>query len=62
MEIHTSEIARKLLEQNILNDPTFSLSELFQIRDACLLLARYGLEDKDLLKEVLMYLGQKVGE
>jgi len=60
--IHTTEIARELLAKNILNDPTFSLQDLFKIRDACLILARFGLEDIDLLNETLKYIVQKVGE
>ncbi len=60
MKIHTQEIARKLLEQNILNDPGFSIKELFEIRDSCLTLARYGLADMNLLEETLKYIGQLV--
>ena len=60
--IHSKEIARELLAKNILNDKTFSISELFQIRDASLLLAKYGLEDKALLEETLCYIEQKTEE
>ena len=55
-------LARELLAKNILNDPTFTIKELFEIRDACMILARFSLEDKNLLNEVLRYIGQKVGE
>ena len=57
-----NNIARKMLAKNILNEPTYSLQDLFRIRDACITLARYGLGDKDLLNETLKYLEQKVGE
>ncbi len=60
--LDTKAIARELLAKNILSDPTFTLKELFEIRDACMMLARYGLEDKDLLQETLKYLGERVGE
>ena len=57
--VDTKEIARKLLAKNILSEPTFTLKEIFEIRDACMILARYGLHDQDLLDECLKYLGQK---
>ena len=60
--LDTKILARELLAKNILNDPTFSLQDLFKIRDACLILARFGLEDIDLLNETLKYIVQKVGE
>ena len=57
-----NNIARKMLAKNILNEPTYSLQDLFRIRDACITLARFELEDKSLLNETLKYLEQKVGE
>ena len=60
--VDTKILAREMLAKNILSDPMFTLSELFAIRDACLQLARFGLEDKELLNETLKYLGQKIGE
>ena len=60
--LDTKILARELLAKNILNEPTLSLKELFEIRDACLSLARYGLEDKDLLNEALKFIEQKIGE
>lgn len=60
--IHSTEIARKLLEKNVLNDPTFTIQDLFKIRDYCLGLAKYGLCDQDLLDEVLQFIKEKVGE
>ena len=60
--LDTKILARELLVKNILNEPTLSLKELFEIRDSCLSLARYGLEDKDLLNETLKYISQKIGE
>ncbi len=61
-KIHTTEIAKELLAKNILDESTYSLQDLFRIRDACITLARYGLGDRDLLNEVLTYIGQKIGE
>ncbi len=59
--INTRTIAKKLLEQNILNDPGFSFTELCKIRDALMILARFGLADMDLLWEVNRYISEKVG-
>ncbi len=58
----TKAIARELLAKNILSDPSFTLKELFEIRDACMTLGKYGLEDNGLLQETLKYLGERVGE
>ena len=58
----TKTLAKELLAKNILDDKTFSLQDLFKIRDACITLARFGLEDKSLLNETLKYLEQKVEE
>ena len=61
--IDTLQIAKKLLEQkNLHNDPAYNWKEIFEIRDACLTLAKFGLEDKSLLDEILRYIGEKVGE
>ncbi len=62
MEIHSKEIADKILIDNLLYVKTLPLPDLFCIRDHCLGLARYGLEDRDLLQETLKYLGERVGE
>ncbi len=59
MSIDTRSIAKELLAKNILDEPTYSLQDLFKIRDACMMLARYGLEDNDLLQETLKYLGER---
>ena len=56
---NTQEIARKMLESGFLNEETYSLSDLFKIRDALMILAYYGLEDKVLLTEVNKYIAQK---
>ena len=53
------ELTKKILDKGILKDETYSLQDLFKIRDALMMLARYGLEDKDLLTETLKYLEQK---
>ena len=52
----TKEIAKKLLEKGILEEKGFTIKELFDIRDACLTLAKYGLGDMDLLQETLKYI------
>lgn len=62
MSVNTTEIARKLLASGDLDKPGYSLQDLFKIRDACIMLARFGLQDKDLLNETLRYIEQKVGE
>ena len=56
------ELAKKILASGDLDKQGYSLQDLFKIRDACLILARFGLEDRDLLNETLKYIGQKVGE
>ena len=58
MQTDTYKLAKVMLEKNVLNEPTFSFAELCQIRDALMILARYGLADMDLLKEVNLYLRQ----
>ena len=55
-------IARELLAKNVLNEPTFTIKELFEIRDSLMILAKYGLADLDLLVEVNKYILQKAGE
>ena len=60
--INTKELAQKMLEKGFLNEETFTIKELFEIRDALMILARYGLEDKELLTETLRYIEQKVKE
>ena len=35
-----------------------TLTDLFKLKDACMILAQYGLEDKDLLSEVNQYIIQ----
>ena len=58
----STELARKMLEQRFLNEQTYSISDLFKIRDHCLGLAFYGLEDKELLNEVNRYLIEMKGK
>ena len=58
----TKTLAKELLAKNVLNEPTFTIKELFEIRDALMILAKYGLQDQDLLDECLRYLAQKGNE
>ena len=58
----TKNLAQKLLDIGILNEGTYSLQDLFRIRDALMVLAFYGLEDKNLLTEVQKYINQKGDE
>lgn len=59
MPIHTQEIAEKILKDNLLYLETLSLIDLFCIRDHCLGLAKYNLEDKAFLEETLKFIQQK---
>ena len=60
--LKTKELARKLLASGDLDKPGYSLQDLFKIRDALMILARFGLEDKELLTETLLYIDQKAKE
>ena len=61
--VDTKELARELLAKNILNEPAYySIQDLFRIRDLCLGLAFYGLEDKSLLDETLRYIEQEANK
>ena len=62
MVIHTTAIAGELLAKNILSSLTFTLKQLFEIRDSLYILDKYNLADINLLREVEKYLGQKAGE
>ena len=56
-----SNLAKAILRNKEWNQPNkYSLKELFQIRDALVILKNYGLEDKDLLKEVQKFIKQEV--
>jgi len=52
------ELARKLLQSGDLEKEGYSLKQLFEIRDALLILVKYGLGDKDLLHETNLYINQ----
>jgi len=56
------ELARKILESKEWQEGGYTLKELFEIRDALMTLAKYDLEDKDLLEEVNKYIKHKIGE
>ena len=58
----TNDLARKMLEQGFLNEQIYSIQDLFKIRDHCLGLAFYGLEDKELLEETLKYIEQEANK
>ncbi|MEK6818490.1 MAG: hypothetical protein AABY10_00995 [Nanoarchaeota archaeon] len=60
--VDTKELTRRMLEKGFLKEPTFTLKDLFEIRDALMVLARFGLEDKELLTETLLYINQKEKE
>ena len=62
MVIHTTAIAGELLAKNIFSSLTFTLKQLFEIRDSLYILDKYNLADINLLREVEKYLGQKAGE
>ena len=47
--VDTKELTRRMLEKGFLKEETFTLKDLFEIRDALMILARYGLCDNDLL-------------
>jgi len=56
-----SNLAKAILQSKEWNQPNkYSLKELFQIRDALVILKNYRLEDKDLLKEVQKFIKQEV--
>jgi len=48
------------LLQAIYEPSKFDLHDLFKIRDALMILAYYGLEDKDLLTETLQAIEERV--
>ena len=60
--VDTKELTRRMLEKGFLKEETFTLKDLFEIRDALMVLARFGLEDKELLDETLKYINQKAKE
>ena len=62
MCIDTKILARELLAKKILNKPTFTIKDLFCIRDCLLILKSYNLADLDLLEEVNKYIMQKAKE
>ena len=60
MPINTKEIAKKIFESGILDEPEqYTIQDLFRIRDALEMLANYRLADMDLLQEVHKYITQK---
>jgi hypothetical protein len=62
MAINTTEIAHKIIRNGVLiTTESYSIRELFRIKDLCLGLAFFGLEDKELLNETLKYIEQKIG-
>lgn len=58
--VNHSDDERLLSEMNKPNK--YNLKELFQIRDALNILAKYGLHDKDLLYEVNKFIEQELPE
>ena len=60
---NTKEIAQKLYESgDLFRGEDYSLKQIFEIRDSCVMLAKYGLEDKDLLEETLKYIKEIIKE
>jgi hypothetical protein len=55
-------LAQKILEIGDLEEPTYTLGDLFRIRDALEILNTYNLADIDLLKEVNKFILQKIEE
>lgn len=56
----TKILAKAMLEKGFLNKETYSLQDLFRIKDCLNILKGYNLADLDLLEEVEKFLKQKV--
>jgi hypothetical protein len=54
----TKLLARKILASGDLEKETYTLNDLFKIRDALNILDAYGFADQDLLKEVKLFIAQ----